>query len=557
MSRTGWAVELNGVMFTACDDEPTTGCDTETVVIQGLDDTPDGLGLPGLRVEDITFFQRDGVKHFNDWYGPRMVTLRGTIGPGTCTCVDGTGCSCLSVREQLFAAGEAWGRTCCDTELVIYPPCDDPRFTNCDDNPIDGDVTLRVNLVTNPSVETVLAPWATVVNSTVTQDATQFWVGTKSVKMESVAAGAESSFGSDDGLDGFDVIEGLDYTASAYMLAPAVVRNVRLSIDWYDDAGVFLSATDGAVVVSSPAWQRITATATAPADAVYARLRPRLISPAAAAEVLFVDGFMLEQTATVGVYFDGDTTDVDPTPEVGEQQCLYGWTGADDVSTSTQACQTYVAGPCELTCQEHTLIGPYGIVGRPRVFDYKPLFRDEHIYEFVARFDAIDQLAYLLDACGTPGTSECVDLEPGAELSSLCYPVCYPACYTTNIGTEDGSVPVTEITVCGTERAFPTITLNPYLDTPVIQNLTTGEVLKFNGIIGDDDQPVVIYTQDMTAFQGDTSVTHLLEGSGSFSFPPGDYELRLLVSGTLQPDPELPNHTGTVSFCWRDATKMM
>jgi hypothetical protein len=303
-------------------------------------------------------------------------------------------------------------------------------------------------------------------------------------------------------------------------------------------------------------WTRFDATAEAPAGSVYARLRPRFLSPVAASEASFFDGFMLEQTDTLGTYFDGATPNVDPTPEVGEQQCLYDWTGDANDSTSTAACQTYVAAECEITCQEHTLIGPYGIVGRPRVFQYKPLYRDDHIYEFIARFDAVDQRAYLLDACGTPGVAECVDLEPGTELSSLCYPVCYPACYTTNSG-EEGEVPATEITVCGTEAAQPVITLNPYLNTPVIQNLTTGEYIKFNGIIAEDSLPVVIYTETMTAFQGDTSVTHLLSGSGSFSLPPGDYEFRLLVSGTLQPDPELPNATGTVTLCWRNTVAMM
>lgn len=550
-----WAVMLNGVMFTsACEGNPTYNCGQETVVIDALDATPDGLGLPGLRTEDTEFFQRDGVQHYNDYYEPRIVTLTGTIGPGECDCSAGE-CSCLSVREQLFAAAQAWGRTCCDTELVIFPPCDDPRFNNCDDNPVPGEETLRVNLVTNPSIEIELDPWIDITNSSIVRDTTLFWNRTASLLLTSDAAGAEASFGSASGTSGFPVVEDTDYIASVYMLAPVVVRNVRISIDWYDAAGVLLSSSDGATLASSNIWQRISVSAASPVGAVFARLRGVMLNPTAAAEAIHFDGFLLEQSTILGTYFDGATADVDPAPAVGSEQILYDWSGEDDTSTSSESRQTYIAGPCEISCNEHTLIGPYGIVGRPRVFTYQPLFRSEHIYEFVARFDAVDQRGYLLDACGTPGVSECVELVPGSQLRSRCYPRCYEGggnCYTTAVGSEGGSVPVTDITVCGTQRSFPTITFNPTLNNPVLQNLTTGEFIEFNGVIGEDDEPVVIYTEDMVAFQGDQNVTYLLGGSGSFSLPPGDYELRLLVDGTLQPDPDLPNATGTANVCWRD-----
>lgn len=357
----GWAVMLNGVMFvSACDETPIPDCGTDIVVIDGLDDTPDGLGLPGLRTEDVTYFQRDGVKHFNDWYEPRIITLTGTIGPGeatACHCLNGSEesvgfgedpfgegafggevgasqCQCLSVREQLFAAAAAWERQCCDGELVVFPPCDLP--------------------------------------------------------------------------------------------------------------------------------------------------------------------------------------------------------------------------PSEATCAERTLLGPYGLVGRPRGFTYKPLYRKEQIYEFIARFDAVDQRAYLLDECGTPGVSECVQLAPGSELSAFCEPICADGggwCANEPISGGE-SVPTTDIVVCGTQRAFPTITFNPMLNRPTLQNVTTGEFVTFGDNIAQGEQPVVIYTEDMTAWQGDTNVTYLIGGSGSFSFPPGDYELRLLVSGALPEDPDL---VGNANVCWRPA----
>lgn len=78
---------------------------------------PDGLGLPPMRTEDITYPQVDGVRHFADWYESRIVTLENVIiGPSGCS-------SCPSVRERVQAITRAWGRQCDDVELVIFTDC--------------------------------------------------------------------------------------------------------------------------------------------------------------------------------------------------------------------------------------------------------------------------------------------------------------------------------------------------------------------------------------------------------------------------------------------------
>jgi hypothetical protein len=110
-------------------------------------------------------------------------------------------------------------------------------------------------------------------------------------------------------------------------------------------------------------------------------------------------------------------------------------------------------------------------------------------------------------------------------------------CFTTLVETDDSVLP-TDVAVCGTETAAVTITFNPILNTPTIQNLTTEDFITFNGEIGIDDQPVVISTEDMTATQGEEDVTYLLSGSPSFRLDPGDFELRLLNQGVLPDDPE-------------------
>lgn len=117
----GWAAKLNDVILTSCEATFEQCPDGEATVIEGLTATPDGLGLPGLRTEDVVYAQRDGLRMFNDWYTNRIVTLQATIGPVTAE--DCTTGDCSTVREQVQQLLQAWKRSCCDTELVLYPPC--------------------------------------------------------------------------------------------------------------------------------------------------------------------------------------------------------------------------------------------------------------------------------------------------------------------------------------------------------------------------------------------------------------------------------------------------
>lgn len=202
--------------------------------------------------------------------------------------------------------------------------------------------------------------------------------------------------------------------------------------------------------------------------------------------------------------------------------------------------------PCEPvedpTCAQKILQGPYSIKGRPRLpaNPYQWRDRSDQVVDFILRFVTVDQRYFLLDECGTPGVGDCYQIEPGVSLTAFCFPFCMTGeglCFFTVVEGPD-SVPPTDIGVCGTQTADVTITFNPILNTPTIQNLTTEDYITFNGTIGIGDQPVVITTSDMTATQGETDVTYLLSGSPSFRLDPGDYELRLLNSGQLPDDPD-------------------
>lgn len=301
-----WEVRLEGVILSGGDDSPGAGSEAGC-----LTNEPDGMGPPELRTEDVTYVQRDGVKHFGDWYMSRIVTLEDVI-------VCDEGCpDCPGARQKVRDIVTAWSRKCDDVELVV--------FTDCHDS---------------------------------------------------------------------------------------------------------VSAT-------------------------------------------------------------GD----------------------------------------------RSLVGPYGIVGRPRVaaVDWTMSNKRRKCARLLLRFDARDHRMFVLDADGTPGSGvDCVTLEPSTESQCRTYDRCYDDCtsddvsgWTYQVTSGGGGGPETA-SVLGTECTYPTITLNATLTEPSIENITTGETLRYNGTVRAGDPPVIIDTQTGTATQGGASRTHLLSGTRRFALQPGDNELRLV-----------------------------
>jgi hypothetical protein len=198
-----------------------------------------------------------------------------------------------------------------------------------------------------------------------------------------------------------------------------------------------------------------------------------------------------------------------------------------------------------------TLNGPFGVVGRPTEFKYKQRYHNEQIYDFAALFRGVDQRMYVLDECGTPGYSECVDIDPGTQLLSICFnddgEICFGEggfCFTESVET-GGSVAPAVVNVAGTERVYPTITLYPELQNPYVQNITTGDWVQLDTTNYTIDLPITINTEEGTAFDSEgNSVTHLLRGSLFLSMDPGNYLFRLLSSGE-------PVDPGFATLCWR------
>lgn len=562
-----WAVALNGAIV-------TSGCSVDefcvepVLLVDGLNDTPDGLDLPAINNEDVTYYQRDGRRMFSDWYVGRTLIFTATIGPDDGGCPD-----CATGRSPVLELAQAWKRSMVNQELVVFPPC---PVVHSEENaypPLpDAGVLERTNLATNPrgvnysSAANDLGPndlhtggtYSLEATGGPTSDLLAFVRKTGTVatvvgsyirlSIDDVSSAAAVTAG-----HGTTITAGQVYTISASMRSSLAVDH-QIRARYYDAAGASLG-TDLLTIASAVAantWNRGSAQFTPPVNATRVEFLA-MTTGTTMGQTTDVTGILLEQAVALDDYFDGSTEDAYNADD--ETWSTFAWSGTEDASTSTQSVQdaTY-SGTIES--------GPYGVVGRARAYKYKWVNRKEHIAEVIMRFEALDQRMYILDECGTPGTNSCIEIAPGSELFSRCYGSgtgpyagssvrCYSGagrCYPTPVSVEEGSVIPEEVSVGGTERVFPTITLFGTLVSPMIENMTTGEYLRYDGTI--TGLPITINTEDGTAFDSEgTSQTHLLRGAKHLSMEPGNYELRLVSSGALPEDEE---EVGNALVCWRD-----
>jgi hypothetical protein len=106
---------------------------------------------------------------------------------------------------------------------------------------------------------------------------------------------------------------------------------MRLRVDWRDSSGSAVGSNSGpgASVAVGGGWQRLSVTATSPANAAYAVLSVfTQLTNQSTTNVTLIDGVLFEQTPTLQDYFDGDTTN---TPTTN-----YSWTGTPHLSASQE-----------------------------------------------------------------------------------------------------------------------------------------------------------------------------------------------------------------------------
>lgn len=177
----------------------------------------------------------------------------------------------------------------------------------------------RVNLITNPSFEYEIGPWWAQ-NITATRNAIEHARGNACARLQVTAAGAAYING---GM--FNTAPGRTYTLSMYVRTNSTtVGDWAAYVEFYSDFDTWGwkgSAQSSTFKTTAGAWSRISVTFTMPAGA-YGFIPYLNAWNAGVGDVVFLDAVLLEESPTMGTYFDGDTNG-------------YEWDGEPHESTSS------------------------------------------------------------------------------------------------------------------------------------------------------------------------------------------------------------------------------
>lgn len=319
---------------------------------------PDGMGVPEMRVEDVTFTHRDGTRMYSDWYENRVVTLTVLV------CNDGCP-GCPTGRAKARAITDAWSRRCGETELRIFTDCHDPSFAEPEvtgpysimgrprqalvswrrSNVGCADVTLRfdaldhrlvipgtdgefeqcspdlvaqesrTNLARDPNMRDS-DRWAEVQDST--GDVSVFTEGGPQdqgfIRYELTTGNTTSPMyilGGGSGISGIPVSVGTTYTVSSYWQSSEDVTGAgqRYDVSWYDVDGDLISDSVGSDVnpgMSAGVWWRGGESFVAPDGAVF--MQPRVVWDGLYGDGVVLDsaGLLVEEGDAVLPFFSGD-----------------------------------------------------------------------------------------------------------------------------------------------------------------------------------------------------------------------------------------------------------
>lgn len=151
-------------------------------------------------------------------------------------------------------------------------------------------VSVRTNLLPNPSFEVDLTNWSAVSSATLARDLVSFIVGAASLRCAttSIGQGASSST--------ITATASTSYTGSVYVKGTG---SVAVSLLVEPEATVFASQT----VTLTSSWQRVAVTGSTTADATGIFLRLEQLTTGS--QTFWADAAMIEQSASVEDYFDG------------------------------------------------------------------------------------------------------------------------------------------------------------------------------------------------------------------------------------------------------------
>lgn len=560
----GWAVHLNpnnspgeetrrGVVFIGgnvdewYDFAESNICwdnaDYPVVVAGCLQEPPDGLGLPELEVADTDYLSRDGVRMYDDWYQPRILTFQVAISNIHCaTRTNCTGCSaCDSGRpggylRNLYLLRREWGRYCYDAELVIY--------TDCHEDFTQSVEPVAINLYHDASFE---------------YGGTGYWSG---LNGSNTPSRSTLDFGYGFPSEGRYYLYGQRGAGTGSVYARHTLTNNVLvghpagtyTIDFWGltftadgSAGFRVSGAGLAGPVVSVATTSAVAqhhTITFTWDGVnpvqFEAWDPAITTN----QGFYMDEVILTMTPTAQTWFDGDSQD----------NATYTYNWQEPANPGLSDSQKWLTAELEAWDAEHdrAVDGPFGIVGRPRGFSIDWQEPGSQIAYATLRFDARDHKMYVLDRCGNYGTEDCEIIEPRTSSACRIYDDAagcrhYPRCYNQTSGEV---VLDTTVTNLGDECACPlSIKLIGRLTNPLITNLTTGQSIHYTQVVlppGAGTGNVgyaLINVCDQTAVDefGANAVQYV--SSFDFHLDPGENIIRLQSYGS--------NDTGYVQMCWR------
>ena len=179
---------------------------------------------------------------------------------------------------------------------------------------------VRTNLFTNPSFEAILTGWTATAGLTATRSTDEFRLGGASLRCVSTATNSEVVS------PAISVNAGASYTASTWIKG-ASGNTVIITIYEYNVSNTEIGSSSSNSISLTGSWQRINVSKNLTSLASTIKVAVSDVKPSNAGQTFFLDDTLLEKTAFLDDYFDGNTPDAD-----GRQ---YAWSGAANASTST------------------------------------------------------------------------------------------------------------------------------------------------------------------------------------------------------------------------------
>jgi len=192
----------------------------------------------------------------------------------------------------------------------------------------DGRVSKNLLTPNQASIEIDTTGLFAFTNCSIARVTTQSYDGLASLSLTSAASGNMTAGQAQTVGNRTAVVGGRTYTAVVYSRSAVSARQARVSIDWLDSSGTFISAVGGTLVTNTTTgWTQLTVTGTSPANAAFCGVYMTIVSTGAASEVHYADNF--------GLTLGENTNWLPPVVNSGNKPSVQ-FDGVSDIMTTTQ-----------------------------------------------------------------------------------------------------------------------------------------------------------------------------------------------------------------------------